>query len=108
MTRLNGSAAESEMPRCYKDHRHHLREKPIPEARNSAHLQRDHHRPSRQRSDQHQRVHPTTQPRRPGWVVLGPEVSHLANLCQAMAMVAKVNSPALRRPWLVRLLPPRR
>jgi hypothetical protein len=41
-------------------------------------------------------------------VVLGPEVSHLANLFLAMAMVAKVTSPALSRPWLVRLLPPRR
>jgi BASS family bile acid:Na+ symporter len=42
------------------------------------------------------------------WVVLGPEVSHLANLFLAMAMVAKYTSPALSRPWLARLLPPRR
>ena len=38
------------------------------------------------------------------WVVLGPEVSHLANLFLAMAMVAKYTGPALWRPWLGRLL----
>ena len=37
------------------------------------------------------------------WVVLGPDVAHLADLFLAMAMVAKYTTPALTRGFVMRL-----
>ncbi len=39
------------------------------------------------------------------WVVLGPDVAHLADLFLAMAMVAKYTTPALSRGFVMRLQP---